>query len=135
MQLAFHMYAPGAVGDFSFPGSAFCALISLPVPPPCYAQVARKRSRSFCQKCRWQVTAKHTCTPTHEVDVTIMHGYMVYTERAETAAVSRGTSHLTTKKSCKYTTSVDLFFFFFFFFFFFNAIKRYSHSFRNNIRQ
>ena len=22
--------------------------------------VARKRSRSFCQKCRWQVTAKHT---------------------------------------------------------------------------
>ena len=23
---------------------------------------ARKRSRSFCQKCRWQVTAKHTCT-------------------------------------------------------------------------
>ena len=24
--------------------------------------VARKRSRSFCQKCRWQVTGKHTCT-------------------------------------------------------------------------
>ena len=24
--------------------------------------VARKRSESFCQKCRWQVTAKHTCT-------------------------------------------------------------------------
>ena len=24
--------------------------------------VARKRSRSFCQKCRWQVTAKHACT-------------------------------------------------------------------------
>ena len=24
--------------------------------------VAHKRSRSFCQKCRWQVTAKHTCT-------------------------------------------------------------------------
>ena len=21
-----------------------------------------KRSRSFCQKCRWQVTAKHACT-------------------------------------------------------------------------
>ena len=26
---------------------------------PCVAAVARKRSRSFCQKCRWQVTAKH----------------------------------------------------------------------------
>ena len=24
--------------------------------------VARKRSRSFCQKCRRQVTAKHACT-------------------------------------------------------------------------
>ena len=24
--------------------------------------VARKRSRSFCQKSRWQVTAKHSCT-------------------------------------------------------------------------
>ena len=33
---------------------------------------------------------------------------MVYTERAETAAVSRGTSHVTTKQSCKYTTWVDI---------------------------
>ena len=24
--------------------------------------VARKRSWSFCQKCRWQVPAKHACT-------------------------------------------------------------------------
>ena len=32
---------------------------------------------------------------------------MVYTERAETAAVSRGTSHLTTQQRCQYTTSVD----------------------------
>ena len=31
----------------------------------------------------------------------MVHGCMVYTERAETAAVSRGTS-------CKYTTSVDI---------------------------
>ena len=33
---------------------------------------------------------------------------MVCTERAETAAVSRGTSHVTTKLRCKYTTSVDI---------------------------
>ena len=32
---------------------------------------------------------------------------MVYTERAETAAVSRGTGHVTTKHRCKYTTSAD----------------------------
>ena len=29
---------------------------------PCVTTVAHKRSRSFCQKCRWQVTAKHTYT-------------------------------------------------------------------------
>ena len=37
----------------------------------------------------------------------MVHGCMVYTERAEMAAVSRGTSHVTTKKRCKYTTSMD----------------------------
>ena len=29
---------------------------------PRVTTVARKKSRSFCQKCRWQVTAKHTYT-------------------------------------------------------------------------
>ena len=33
--------------------------------------------------------------------------HVMYTERDETAAVSRGTSHVTTKQRCKYTTSVD----------------------------
>ena len=28
----------------------------------CVTAAARKRSRSFCQKCRWQVTAKHAYT-------------------------------------------------------------------------
>ena len=43
----------------------------------------------------------------HEVN-DIVHGCMVYTERAEAAAVSRGTSHVTTKQRCKYTTSVEI---------------------------
>ena len=30
--------------------------------PPCSTAVARKRLRSFCQKCRWQVTPKHAHT-------------------------------------------------------------------------
>ena len=38
----------------------------------------------------------------------MVHGCMVYTERAETAAVSRGTSHVTIKQRCKYTTSADV---------------------------
>ena len=29
---------------------------------PCVTEVAHKRSWSFCQKCRWQVTAKHAYT-------------------------------------------------------------------------
>ena len=47
--------------------------------------VARKRSRSFCQKCRWPVTTKHAWSD-------MVHGCMVYTERAEKAAVSCCTS-------------------------------------------
>ena len=35
--------------------------ISVSVPPR-VTTVARKKSRSVCQKCRWQVTAKHACT-------------------------------------------------------------------------
>ena len=38
----------------------------------------------------------------------MVHGSMTYTERAETAAVSRGTSHVTTKQRVKYTTSVNI---------------------------
>ena len=38
----------------------------------------------------------------------VVHGCMVYTERAEMAAVSHGTSHVTVKERCKYTTSVDI---------------------------
>ena len=54
----------GAAGELSSPGSTFCAdsyfgIRSTPVLP---LTVARKRSRSFCQKCRWQVTAKHAYT-------------------------------------------------------------------------
>ena len=62
---------------------------------PCVTAVARKRSRSFCQTCRWQVTAKHAYT-LHKCGFPwsdMVHGCMVYTERAEMAAVSCGTSH------------------------------------------
>ena len=58
----------GALREFSSPGSAFCAdLFSYPFHTRITA-VACKRSRSFCQKCRWRVTAKHACTlRLHEV--------------------------------------------------------------------
>ena len=38
----------------------------------------------------------------------MVHGCMVYTKRSKTAAVSRGTSHVTTKQRCKNTTLADI---------------------------
>ena len=37
----------------------------------------------------------------------VVHGCMVYTDHAEIAAVPCGTSHVTTKQHCRYTT-VDI---------------------------
>ena len=49
--------SPGEVaGELSFPEITFHAdSYSVSVPPPCTA-VTRKRPRSLCEKCRWQVT-------------------------------------------------------------------------------
>jgi len=47
---------------------------------------ARKRSWSFCEKCRWQVTAKHTCIHCLWLRMKwqskVVPGCMVYTEHA-----------------------------------------------------
>ena len=62
---------------------------------PRVTAVARKRSRPFCQKCRWQVTAKHPYTLRMRLCMKL-HGtwlYGVHRTCAETAAVSCGTSH------------------------------------------
>ena len=62
---------------------------------PRVTAVTRKRSRSFCQKCRWQVTAKHAYTLRMWLCMK-WHGawlYDVHRTCAETAAVSCGTSH------------------------------------------
>ena len=47
----------GAAGEFSSAESTLCA-DSYSVS----TAVAHKRPRSFCQKCRWQVTSKHAYT-------------------------------------------------------------------------
>ena len=56
-----------------------------------FTAVARKIPWSFCQKCRWQVTAKQAYTLRMWLCMK-WHGVccMVYTERAEMAAVSCG---------------------------------------------
>ena len=52
--------------ELSSPGSTVCADSNFGIcdrSTPCYQKkIARKRSQSFRQKCRWQVTAKHACT-------------------------------------------------------------------------
>jgi len=50
----------GSLLIFTAPITAFCVWKFS--RPKYNAPVARKRSRSFCQKCRWQVTAKHSYT-------------------------------------------------------------------------
>ena len=65
---------------------------------PRVTTVARKRSWSFCQKCRWQVTAKHAYTLSMWLCMK-WHGawlYGVHRICARTAAVSCGTSHAST---------------------------------------
>ena len=85
--------------------------IKVPVQPR-VTEVARNRSRSFCQRCTWQITTKHSCTLRMwlcRMWRDMVHGCMVYTDRAETAAVSRVTSYVTTKQRCtEYTTWVHI---------------------------
>ena len=51
----------GAAGEFFSPKLNFvCVLFNRCSFHPRVTAVARKRPRSFCQKCSWQVTPKHT---------------------------------------------------------------------------
>ena len=64
---------------------------------PCVTTVAHKRSQSFCQKCTWQVTVKHTCTLCMWLSMKwpdMVHGCMEYMKCTEMAVVSHGTSHV-----------------------------------------
>ena len=82
----------GTAGEFSSPGSTLLFWYQF---HPRVTAVASKRSRSFCQKCRWQVTAKHAYTLRMWFCMK-RHGawlYGVHRPCAETAAVSCGTSH------------------------------------------
>jgi len=96
--------------DCSFPGSTVCAdpyfgicstavyrpditvmvdwawNTKLLTYPPRVTALAHKRSWPFCQKCKWQVTAKHTCNLCMWLGMKwhceLLHGCMVYTAHA-----------------------------------------------------
>ena len=83
-----------------------CWLLS-PYPfHPCVTAVARKKSQSFCQKCRWPVTAKHAFT----VRVWLCmkwHGAWLCGVHRILPEGNSFTWHQTCQ-CCKYTTSVDI---------------------------
>ena len=73
---------------------------------PRVTAVARKRPRSFCQKCTWQLTAKHAYTLRMWLCMKCMvHGCMVYTERAvmETVSCAVSTPLWKVVHSCRIT--------------------------------
>ena len=78
--------------NFLLHDNFLCRLLFQYLFHPCVTTVACKRPRSYCQKCRWQVTAKYTCTLCMWFYMK-WHGCMVYIECAEMAAVSCNTSH------------------------------------------
>ena len=55
---------------------------------PCVTAGAHKSSRSFCQKCRWQVTAKHIYTLVMRSQMTITTKICVHTRREHCALYS-----------------------------------------------
>ena len=73
---------------------------------PRVTAVARKRSRSFCQKCRWQVAAKHACILRMWLCMK-WHGAWLYGVHRTRRDGSSFTWHQRCQ-CCKYTTSVDI---------------------------
>ena len=94
-------------------GRMFCSrvdflcwlLFRYPLHPRVTA-VARKRPRSFCQTCRWQVPAKYACTFRMWLCIK-WHGaclYCVHRTRRDGSSFMWHQPY----QPCKYTTSVDI---------------------------
>ena len=73
---------------------------------PRVTAVTRKRPLSFCQKCRWQVTAKHGCT-LHMWLCMKWHGAWLYGVHRTRRDGSSFMWHQTCQR-CKYTIPVDI---------------------------
>ena len=74
--------------------SFFLSFFLYPFHPRVTA-VARKRPRSFCQKCRWQVTAKYACTLCMWLCIKWYRAYLygVHRARRDGSSFMCGTSH------------------------------------------
>ena len=97
----------GAAGEFSSPGSTFCADSHFGIScTPVLSAVARQRSLSFCQKGRWHVTAKHACTLRMWLCMKLYGAWLYGVHRSR----RDGSSFMWHQpcQRCKYTTSVGI---------------------------
>ena len=97
----------GAAGEFCSPELIFLCWLFFRYPfQPRVIAVARKRSRPFCQKCSWHVTAKHVCTLRIWLCVKWHGAWLCGVHRTRRDGSSfkwhQPCQH------CKYTTSVDI---------------------------
>ena len=100
--------SPGRSGGRSFFSRVnfLCWLLFRYPFHPRVPAVARKRPRSFCQKCRWQVTAKYTYTLPMWLwmkwQCKLVHGWMVYTQLAPRR------QHFTWHQPCNNQTALSV---------------------------
>ena len=79
-------------------------------PILCYHS-SSKRSRSFNQKCRWQVTTKQACTLFMYLRIELLSVAWLYGAHrmcTKVAAVSQGTGCVAIKQHYKYTTLLNI---------------------------
>ena len=91
--------------NFLLQGQLSVLLIWYPFHP-CVTAVARKWSRAFCQKCRWQVTAKHAYNTLHMWLCMKWHGAWLYGVHRTCCLSSSFMWHQPCQRSTC-TTSVD----------------------------
>ena len=95
-------------GRISSPGSAFCADSYFGIhSTPHVTTVACKRSRSCCQKCRWQVPAKHAYT-LHMLLCMKWHGAWLNGVQRTCADSSSSIHVAAAMPALKYATSVNI---------------------------
>ena len=94
---------------FLLQGKFLCWLLSQYPLHVHVTTVAHKRSPSFCQKCRWQVTAKHACTSCMWLCMT-WHGAWLHSGHRTGRDGSNFMWHLpcNNQTPLKYTTWVDI---------------------------
>ena len=101
-------------GEFTSPGSTFCydsyfGIHSTPVLPQWHVEkISYHSAKNAGGWLQLNMHAPYVYMWLCMKWCDMVYGCMVYTEHAKMATVSGGTSHITTKQCCNYTTWVDI---------------------------